>query len=252
MLVNHLHQEGIDRGMVATFGDTFRVEQDSTTARPEPNTALAAPVRSALNEGTRPHDSMRDIVAAFQLSGRRDCPKIRLIVADGIDSRSRDSPSDRPASHEMIGRFVGQRSNHEPTNFPFQSVVDRDQAINARALATIGHHGRFPAVTIAEFPLLKRLFLQSALRITTELQRDICRPGNVSWHELTAVRRLARRPIDDVLLIDRSGRWPTPGSSVRAAGIHALGRGNVPAFPDQHRPYPTPSPTPITGDHHEP
>jgi hypothetical protein len=224
MLVDHLHQEGIDRGTVATFGDTFRVEQDSTTARPKPNSALAAPGRSALNEDTRPYDSMRNDVTAYQLSGRRDCPKILPIGTDGIDNRSRDSPRDRPASPEMVGRFVGQRSNHEPTNFPFLSVVGRDHAISARAQATIGHHGRFPAVTIAVFPLLERLFLQIALRVTTELHRDICRLGNVSWHELTAIRRIARRPIDYVLLVDRSGSMASPRPSARDAGMSSIPR----------------------------
>ncbi|HOG48843.1 MAG TPA: hypothetical protein PLJ35_06885 [Anaerolineae bacterium] len=207
VFVCHLHQERLDRGMIATFGNSFRVEQSFTTTESSLHSALARTRSSIRDERTRLYDSIEDVIAEFWRTGRRDCPWPLTIITDGQDNESykyRNNPT-------AIGRFVGQRFNHEPSNFPFLIGVGEGQQIDKGALGAIGDAGGFPAATISAFPLLEVAFLQIAISVTTQLAGRSISAGNVSWEQVTTIRRLSRTAIDYAFLIDRSGSMSEAG-----------------------------------------
>lgn len=202
--IQSLHREGVDRGLIATLGDRFEIQSDFTTSTSQLATTLNAIAQGVKDEGTRLYDSIQDIITTFWSAGRRDCPWVLLIVTDGDDNRSKNYPCNKPQSPEMIGRYVGTRFNHERTNFPFLIGVGQDQQINARALATIGHYGQFPAVRIEAFPHLQRVFQQIAVRVTSDLERFYVPTPYGAIQGVRENVRLTRQPIDYAILLDVS------------------------------------------------
>ncbi len=207
VFIYHLHQENFDRGMIATFGNSFRIEQSFTSTESYLHSALARVNNSIRDERTRLYDSIEDVINEFWRSGQRNRPWLLTIITDGQDNESYKYRNN-PAS---IGRYVAQRFNHEPSNFPFLIGVGEGQQIDKRALASIGDNGGFPAITIAAFPLLELVFLQIALNVSTQLVGRRIEVGNLSWEEVAQIRRLSRTPIDYAFLIDRSGSMTESG-----------------------------------------
>jgi len=62
LFIYHLHQENFDRGMIATFGNSFRIEQGFTYAESYLHHALGRIGRSVTNERTRLYDSIEDVI----------------------------------------------------------------------------------------------------------------------------------------------------------------------------------------------
>jgi uncharacterized protein (DUF58 family) len=88
IFIAHLHREGFDRGMVATFGSTFRVEQNFTSSEAHLHSALARLDPSRIkqeNEGTRLYDSIEDVISQFWSYGDRNRPWLLTIITDGKD-----------------------------------------------------------------------------------------------------------------------------------------------------------------------
>ena len=211
--VTSLHQEGVDRGMIATFGNDYRIDQDFTTSPSKIASTLAAVGKTVRNEGTRLYDSIQDVITTFWQAGRRDASWVLLIVTDGMDNRSKNYPAANSKTPELIGRYVGTRFNHERTNFPFLIGVGHNEKINAKALAAIGHYGQFPAVTVEEFAQLEGLFLQAAYQVTSELHNVYCPVGDgLMLHSQSEQLRLSRRPIDYAILIDHSQSMRDPAT----------------------------------------
>src|SRR4051794_21784125 len=86
--IRTMHREGIDQGLIATFGDTFRIETDFTTSISRLATTLNGLAQGARNEGTLLYDSIENMVNTFWRAGRRDSQWILLINTDGDDNRS--------------------------------------------------------------------------------------------------------------------------------------------------------------------
>lgn len=218
LFIYHLHQENFDRGLIATFGNTFRVEQDFTSnetylhnvLRRLPDTVTDLVTRDR-GERTRLYDSIEDMIAAFWKSAKRDRPWLLTIITDGQDNESTKYRHDDWRSPANIGRYIAQHFNHEATNFPFLIGVGDEPNINAKALGQIGNSGGFPAVTIAAFPLLELIFLRIALSVTTQLVGRRIEIGSMSWEEVAQLRQLSRIPIDYAFLIDRSGSMSESG-----------------------------------------
>lgn len=211
LFIQNLHRDGFDRGIIGTFGDTFRVEQRFTSNKGQLQNSLGRIVTSMRSENTRLYDSIEDMIVEFWRNGAKDRPWILTIITDGQDNQSRKYRSNDPYSPARIGDFVLKRFNHEPTNFPFLIGVGDGQNIDTNALATIGEVGRFPAVTIAAFPLLEQMFLRIALQVSSQLVGRRIDFGGLTWAQVQEIRQLVQVPIDYGFLIDRSGSMQDPG-----------------------------------------
>lgn len=207
LFIQHLHREDFDRGMIASFGNGFRVEQGFTTSEYQLHNSLARVKRSVTNEGTWLYDSIEDVIQEFWRSGRRNRPWLLTVITDGYDntsSRYRNNPA-------AIGRFVASKFNHEPSNFIFVIGVGEGKQIDRNALATMGNYGEFLAITIGAFPLLERVFLEIAVKVSTQLAGYQVNIGNLSWGEVARVREVTQVAFDYAFLIDRSGSMTEQG-----------------------------------------
>lgn len=207
MFIQHLHRENFDRGMIATFGDTFRVEQGFTGVEANLHSALNRVAHAARDGSTRLYDSIEDMVNEFWRNGARNRPWLLTVVTDGNDnssSRFRENPV-------AIGNFVRTHYNHEPSNFIFVIGVGDGNQINAKGLATMGDSGNFPAVTIGAFRYLERVFIEIAIDVSVAaLGRSVDTAG-LSWDEVARIYRVAQTPLDYAFLIDRSASMNEQG-----------------------------------------
>src|SRR5262245_16005689 len=88
-LISSFLREGVDRAMIASFGNTpFQVEQDFTDKKSQLRSALEAVGRSVTNEGTRLYDAIAAGVDAFWAAGRRQAAWLFITVTDGEDKGS--------------------------------------------------------------------------------------------------------------------------------------------------------------------
>lgn len=208
LFIHHLHREGFDRGMIATFGNTFRVEQGFTGTEAYLHSALARVSRSVSNEGTRLYSSMEDVIRTFWDTGDRRRPWLLTIITDGKDYDDSGKYRNNPAG---IGRYVAEHYNHQSSNYIFMIGVGKGQDIDERALATLGDTGGFLAMRIGAFPLLEMAFLQIAVDVTTRLEGRRISVGNLTWQEVAQIRQVSQIPFDYAFLIDRSGSMNDAG-----------------------------------------
>ena|SRR5436305_1762461 len=89
LFIHHLHRENFDRGMVATFGNGFRVEQGFTGYEGNLHFSLSRVGRSITDERTRLYDSIENVITEFWSYGRRDRPWLLTVITDGQDNESR-------------------------------------------------------------------------------------------------------------------------------------------------------------------
>ena len=204
---HHLHREGFDRGMIATFGNGFRVEQGFTSCESNLHSTLSRIPRSITDEGTRLYDSVEDVIQQFWSYGQRNRPWLLTVITDGQDNASRKYKGN-PAA---IGHYIATRFNHEPSNFIFVIGVGEGRQIDRHALATMGDYGNFLAITIGAFPLLERVFLNIAVQVSTQISGVRVNAGNMSWAEVQQVRQVSQVPFDYAFLIDRSGSMSEQG-----------------------------------------
>jgi hypothetical protein len=207
LFVQHLHRENFDRGMIATFGNSFQMEQGFTFYEGNLHSSLGMIARSISNERTRLYDSIEDVINAFWSGGSRNRPWLLTIITDGQDNESRKYRNN-PAG---IGHFVATRFNHEASNYIFVIGVGEGAQIDRNALATLGNYGNFLAITIEAFPLLERVFLEIALRVTTQITGYQVNIGNLSWGEVARIRQVSHVAFDYAFLIDRSGSMSERG-----------------------------------------
>lgn len=201
LFIQHLHRENFDRGMISTFGNSFRMEQGFTSYEGNLHNSLRWVSRSITDERTRLYDSIEDVIATFWNSGSRDHPWLLTIITDGKDNESyryRNNPA-------AIGRYIATRFNHEVSNYIFVIGVGEGSLIDRNALATMGNYGNFLAITIDAFPLLEMVFLEIALKVTTQIAGYQVNVGNLSWGEVARIRQVSHVAFDYAFLIDRSG-----------------------------------------------
>jgi hypothetical protein len=206
LFIQHLHRENFDRGMIATFGNGFRVEQSFTGTESYLHRALARVSQSVTNEQTRLYDSLADVIVEFWSRGMRDRPWLLIVITDGQDTCSTSFRT--PAA---IGHVAATRYNHEDSNFMVVIGVGEGDQIDADALATLGNVGNFPAITIGAFPLLELVFLKIALQVSTRTLGRHVEVGNMSWDQVAQIRQVSQVPFDYAFLIDRSGTMSQPG-----------------------------------------
>jgi hypothetical protein len=198
--IRALHREDFDRGMIATFGERFRIVQGFTGDGTALYRALGGILLGAREPQSRLYDSLEDLVRVFWQEGHSDRPWLLAVITDGMDTSSakyRGNPSG-------IGRFIGANFNHEPSNFIFVIGVGDNQQVDAQGLARMGVAGGFPAVTIEAFPMLMEVFIDIAVEVTGQLVGRRVSDGVTSWDEVAQIYRVAQTPLDYAFLIDVS------------------------------------------------
>jgi hypothetical protein len=213
LFIYHLHREGFDRGMIASFGNDYRVEQGFTSTESYLHAALTSSRLSPSeikrkNEGTRLYDSIEDVINEFWRNGRRDRPWLLTVITDGKDYYDYGKYKNNPYG---IGRFIATRFNHEPSNFIFVIGVGEGDEIDKNALSIMADAGNFLAMTIRAFPLLEAIFLRIAINVSSQLVGRRIEVGNLSWEEVAHLRRVSQIALDYAFLIDRSGSMSGPG-----------------------------------------
>lgn len=211
LFINNLHSENFDRGMIATFGNSFRVDCGFTATESYLHSALRRLSPSEIkqnNEGTRLYDSIENCIFEFHRYGRRDRPWLLIVITDGKDYYDQGKYRNNPAA---IGRFIANSFNHEPTNFIVVVGVGEGNEIDRNALATMANNGGFKAVTLGAFQELQMLFLAIALQVSNQISGVRYSVGNMSWTEVRRIRQLNRVAIDYAFLLDRSGSMSGPG-----------------------------------------
>jgi hypothetical protein len=208
LFIRHLHRENFDRGLIATFGDTFAVEQSFTGTENYLHVALSRiPRKVDKNEGTRLYDSIEDVMSQFVRYGDRRRPWLVTVITDGIDNRSskyRNNPSG-------LGRTIATGYNAEPSNFIFVIGVGEGHQIDKNALGTLGDAGGFLAMSIAAFPLLEAVFLQIAIRVVEQTVGRVFTSGQMTWGQIQQILQQVQIPFDYAFLIDRSGSMNEQG-----------------------------------------
>lgn len=208
LFIRHLHRDNFDRCMLATFGNSFRVEQSFTANETQLQTALSRISRSITNEATRLYDSIEDVIWQFRKYGDPRRPWLLTIITDGKEYFDGGKYKNNPAG---IGRFIATHFNHEASNFVFVIGVGEGNQIDENALAIMGDYGNFPALTIGGFPLLEMLFLRIALEVSEQIEGIQVNYGNISWREVSRVRQISNIPFDYAFLLDRSGSMGEQG-----------------------------------------
>lgn len=201
-----LLRPGVDRCLIASCGEDFRIDQDFTSDPGALRAALAAVGRSINKERTALYDSAEKMAATFYAAARRDRPWLVVTVTDGCDNASvrwKDDPAG-------VGGLLARRFTHDPTNHLVVVGVGSDERIDRRALATLGQAANCPAVALDRLDLLDGVFLQIALRVTSRLVGLRHTVGSVSWDEIARVREVAHVPIEVGFLLDRSGSMSEP------------------------------------------
>jgi hypothetical protein len=211
-LIGTMHRPGLDRGMIASFGNTFRIDQDFTTDPSALRSAVSAVGRSVSNEQTRLYDSMADAAAAFYRSGRRHAVWLMLVISDGADNCST-----RFAGNPVgAGLLLRATYNLDPTNYLAVIGVGSGSQIDRPALAALGQAAGCGAVHLDGFELVQGLFARLALQVTSRLVGVGYQAGGVSWAEIARVRELRTVPIDWCVLLDRSGSMSESASRAAA------------------------------------
>ncbi len=204
--VLHFHREGFDRGMVATFGNSFRIVQGLTPSESALRSALESIACSPGDERTRLYDSIEDVITELWRYGLRTRPWLLIILTDGQDnvsSKYRRNPLG-------IGRYIAQRYNDDPSNFVFLIAVDGDGRVDRRALARVSDKGSFPAVAVSSFALLETVLLEIALDMSARLAGEPLDCACMSWREVARLRDDTEAPTDYAFLIDCSGSMIEP------------------------------------------
>lgn len=208
VFIQHLHREGFDRGMIASFGDSYRVEQSFTGREASLHSALQRLAGQARDRSTHLYDALENVIGTFWESGDRRRPWLLIVVTDGQDNVSSSKYRNNPAA---IGQYIATRYNHENSNFIFVIGVGTGNQIDVKALATLGSTGRFPVVTIDAFPLLEAVFLEIAINVAASVTGRRISAGGVSWDRVEQSILVSQVPFDYAFLIDRSASMTEPG-----------------------------------------
>lgn len=206
LFVHYLHRDQFDCGMLATFGDTFRVDQKFTTQSFQLQYTLDS-IQNTTGGTTRLYDSIKDTIDLFWANADTGYPWLLTIITDGQDNAStqyRCGPS-------QLGRYVARNFMHETDNFIFLIAVGEDNVVNYDAILELSTTGGFPAITIDNFSFIESVFLNIALQVSESLLGTRTSFGNVSWDTISSIYQVTEVPMDYAFLIDRSGSMREPG-----------------------------------------
>jgi Mg-chelatase subunit ChlD len=213
-----MHRRGLDRGMIASFGNTFRVDADFTTDPSQLSAAVACVGRSIGKEGTRFYDGLVDAATLFYHAGRRDALWLCIVLTDGVDSGAW-----RLKNPVLTGRILATLFNHDPTNFLTVIGVGRPGRIDTQALTQLGQAAGCPALHLDNFHLVERAFQDIAVQVTSRLVGIRHTVGNLSWDEIARIRSHTNLPVDYCFLLDRSGSMRESAATPHVTPTSAAG-----------------------------
>src|SRR5579863_4148481 len=91
--IDSLHRDGYDQGLIATFGETLRIDQDFTAQKDKLITALRNVTRAADRshaqrsyERSRLYASISDVIQHFWAVADRRRQWLLLVITDGDDT----------------------------------------------------------------------------------------------------------------------------------------------------------------------
>jgi hypothetical protein len=215
-----MHRPGLDRGLIASFGNTFRVDADFTTDPSQLAAAVACVGRSIGKEGTRLYDSVVDAATVFSQAARRNALWLLIVPSDGVDSGA-----GRLRDPGLTGRLLRATFNHDPTNFLAVIGVGPAGRIDTEALTKLGQAAGCPFLHLDDFHLVEQAFQDIAVQVTSRLVGIRHTAGDLSWDEIARIRARTNVPVDYMFLLDRSGSMREPAVSTHVNAPPAAGSG---------------------------
>ena len=204
--VRQVHREGIDRGCVASFGNTLAVEQTLTTDRGQVAAALMGVESKVLgdaNEGTALYDSLATVGEQFARAADRPAVGVLLAVTDGKDVHSSRFKNDPTGA----GRAYKRALDASPLQYLTVLIgVGADDEIDAVALARLADAGGMSLVTVDNMAKLGDVLAALGTQLTTGVVTEVVKIGRYAIADQRHVAQVSVVPFDYVILMDRSGR----------------------------------------------
>jgi hypothetical protein len=203
--IESVHRDGFDQGMIATFGETLRIEQDFTTQKENLLASLGKIGRVADHayhqrayERSRLYASIHDTIERFWAVADRRRQWLLLVITDGDDT----APGEFHHHPERIARVIKEQFLNEPTNILSVVVVGAPTADAVGTLLRVKElGGRFPVIPVTEILSLEDAVLEAA--------RKFVPPDAVSdtstWVEVARQRQSIAATFSYAILLDRSG-----------------------------------------------
>jgi hypothetical protein len=200
--IRRLHRENFDRGLIATFGTHFCIEQEFTGCENDLHRALHGIAKKVeWSEGTRLYDSIQDVIITFGRDGDSHRPWLLIVITDGQDTHSAKYHHNPTA----LGHAIAQGFNADASNLVCVIAVGRPEQVDVPALRQLGDAGHFPVIRIEGMALLEEAFVRVAIQIIERTEGRVIGDGQAAWAELSRIRQAVQIPFDYAFLIDCSG-----------------------------------------------
>ncbi len=203
--IESLHRDTFDQGMIATFGETLRIEQDFTTQKVKLMQTLANVVHAANQthhqgsyERSRLYASIHDTIQRFWAAADRRRQWLLLVITDGDDT----VPSEFLNHPERIGRVIKDQFMNEQTNMLSVVVVGAPTSGAVGTLLRVKElGGRFPVLPVTELGDLEDAVLDVARKFVPPDEVD----DSGTWVEVARHRQSIALTFSYAILLDRSG-----------------------------------------------
>lgn len=210
--IRQMHRNGIDRGAVASFGNTYEVEQTLTDQAGEVAGALMTVERRVLQgkrEGTALYDSLVSLGESFaRASYTRAAFGLVIAVTDGNDISSTRFKSNPALAGETYRRLI------EASRNPVLSIligVGSSKDIDEAALRTLAHTGGMQLVTVGNMAQVSEILATLGTQLQHGTVDRLITDGRTAVVARERFARLTVIPYDYAILLDRSGSMAEDG-----------------------------------------
>lgn len=201
-----VHRDGIDRGAVASFGNTFTVEQAFTPQKGEVAGALLTveqKVLSGKREGTALYDSIVQLGHSFAVASyERPAVGVVIAVTDGMDVNSRKFKDNPVSAGVAYSQLI--RAAQNPI-YTFLIGVGSDREIDRGALNSLASAGQMQLITVDNMSRLGEILSHLGTQLTSGTITRVVQAGNYAIAAQQRVAQLSVIPYDYAILMDRSG-----------------------------------------------
>jgi len=210
--IRQVHRNGIDRGAVASFGNTYEVDQTLTDQAGEVAGALISIERRVLQgkrEGTALYDSLVSLGESFaRASYTRAAFGLVVAVTDGKDISSTRFKAKPAQAGETYRRLI------EASRNPVLSIligVGSSHDIDEAALQTLAHTGGMQLVTVDNMAKLGGILAGLGTQLRHGTFDRLITDGRTAVIARDRFARLTVIPYDYAILMDRSGSMADEG-----------------------------------------
>jgi len=204
--IREVHRENIDRGAVASFGNTFTVEQTFTPQKGEVAGALMSVERKVLDgksEGTALYDSIVRLGHSFAVTSlERRAFGVVIAVTDGMDVSSSEFKGNPTAAGLAYAEFIRESRN------PVHTIligVGSDREIDRVALNRLASAGQMQLTTVDNMSRLGAFLYQLGTQLREGTITRVVQAGNYAIAARQRVAQVSVIPYDYAILMDRSG-----------------------------------------------